>query len=94
MRWHEALRPDAPRARGEGRPALVRLLYARRAGRQGGIAHFGFRLAKPVPLATIVRRVKAAGGKVRSKGEFAPGRTAEPQVGGLIVPAHHEGEEK
>jgi catechol 2,3-dioxygenase-like lactoylglutathione lyase family enzyme len=46
---------------------------ARRAGRRGGVVHFGFRLAKPVPLATLVRRVRAAGGRIRSKGEFGPG---------------------
>lgn len=46
---------------------------ARRAGRKGGVAHFGFRLVRPVPVSTIVRRVKSAGGKVLSKGEFAPG---------------------
>lgn len=46
---------------------------SRRAGRRGGVAHFGFRLVEPVPLANIVRRVKNAGGRVLSKGEFAPG---------------------
>ena len=45
----------------------------RRAGKRGGVAHFGFRLVKPVPVATIVRRVRSGGGKVLSKGEFAPG---------------------
>ncbi len=45
----------------------------RRAGKRGGVAHFGFRLVKPVPVATIVRRVRRGGGKVLSKGEFAPG---------------------
>lgn len=46
---------------------------ARRAGSRGGVVHFGFRLVKPVPVATIVRRVRSAGGKILSKGEFAPG---------------------
>ena len=46
---------------------------SRRAGKPGGVVHFGFRLAKPVPLASIVKRVRNAGGKVLRKGEFAPG---------------------
>lgn len=44
-----------------------------RAGKRGGVAHFGFRLVKPVPLATIVDRVRKAGGRILSKGQFAPG---------------------
>ena len=44
-----------------------------RAGKRGGVAHFGFRLVKPVPLATIVGRVRRAGGRIVSKGQFAPG---------------------
>ena len=46
---------------------------AKQAGRQGGVVHFGFRLVKPVALATLVARVKRAGGGIRAKGEFAPG---------------------
>jgi catechol 2,3-dioxygenase-like lactoylglutathione lyase family enzyme len=45
----------------------------KRAGRRGSVAHFGFRLVRPVPVSTIVARVKKAGGKVLSKGECAPG---------------------
>jgi catechol 2,3-dioxygenase-like lactoylglutathione lyase family enzyme len=45
----------------------------KRAGHPGGVVHFGFRLVEPVPLATIVRRVERAGGKIVSKGEFGPG---------------------
>lgn len=45
----------------------------RRAGKRGGVAHFGFRLVKPVPVTTIVRRIRSGGGKVLSKGEFGPG---------------------
>ena len=37
------------------------------------VVHFGFRLVKPVPLATIVARIKRAGGRIRDQGEFAPG---------------------
>ena len=46
---------------------------AKQAGKRGGIVHFGFRLVKPVALASIVSRVKRAGGRIRDQGEFAPG---------------------
>ena len=46
---------------------------ARRSGRHGGIAHFGFRLVTPVPVADLVARVAAAGGTVQESGEFVPG---------------------
>jgi catechol 2,3-dioxygenase-like lactoylglutathione lyase family enzyme len=46
---------------------------AKSAGRRGGIAHFGFRLVKPVKVSTIVNRILRAGGKVLGKGEFGPG---------------------
>jgi catechol 2,3-dioxygenase-like lactoylglutathione lyase family enzyme len=45
----------------------------KKAGKPGGVAHFGFRLVKPVPVTTLTRKVRSAGGKVLSKGEFAPG---------------------
>ena len=45
----------------------------KRAGKRGGIAHFGFRLVKPVAVSSIVKKLEGAGGKVVSKGEFAPG---------------------
>jgi predicted enzyme related to lactoylglutathione lyase len=35
--------------------------------------HFGFRLAKPSAIESIVETVKAAGGKISEKGEFVPG---------------------
>jgi catechol 2,3-dioxygenase-like lactoylglutathione lyase family enzyme len=46
---------------------------AKRAGKRGGVAHFGFRLVKPVKVSTIVSRVTRAGGKILGKGEFALG---------------------
>ncbi len=45
----------------------------KKAGKTGGVAHFGFRLVKPIPVDSLTRKVKGAGGKVLSKGEFAPG---------------------
>jgi catechol 2,3-dioxygenase-like lactoylglutathione lyase family enzyme len=43
------------------------------AGKSGGVAHFGFRLVKPIAVSAIARKVQRAGGKVLRKGEFAPG---------------------
>jgi catechol 2,3-dioxygenase-like lactoylglutathione lyase family enzyme len=49
----------------------------KRAGKQGGIAHFGFRLTKPEDITVALEAVKAAGGTIKSHGEFCPG---EPYV--------------
>jgi catechol 2,3-dioxygenase-like lactoylglutathione lyase family enzyme len=44
-----------------------------KAGRPGGVAHFGFRLVNPEDIDSALRTVKAAGGEVLSHGEFCPG---------------------
>jgi catechol 2,3-dioxygenase-like lactoylglutathione lyase family enzyme len=49
----------------------------KKAGRIGGIAHFGFRLTAPKDLAKALKAIKSAGGVIRSHGEFVPG---EPYV--------------
>ncbi len=43
------------------------------AGVNGGVAHFGFRLAKSAALDTAIAEVEAAGGKLIRRGEHAPG---------------------
>ena len=48
-----------------------------RAGRTGGVAHFGFRLKRAADIAMAVHAIVAAGGRVRDQGEFVPG---EPYV--------------
>jgi catechol 2,3-dioxygenase-like lactoylglutathione lyase family enzyme len=48
-----------------------------RAGRAGGVIHFGFRLRRPADIAVAVRAAVAAGGVVVQQGEFIPG---EPYV--------------
>lgn len=48
-----------------------------KAGRPGGVAHFGFRLRRPEDIDAAVSAVEAAGGRVKSRGEFVPG---EPYV--------------
>lgn len=47
------------------------------AGRQGGIAHFGFRLQQPDDITRALEAITAAGGTIREHGEFVPG---EPYV--------------
>jgi catechol 2,3-dioxygenase-like lactoylglutathione lyase family enzyme len=44
-----------------------------RAGRAGGIAHFGFRLTSAADIDRARFEVEAAGGTVREQGEFVPG---------------------
>jgi uncharacterized protein len=48
-------------------------LDAEKAGRSGGIGHFGFRLVDPADIDRAVVRAEAAGGKLLRRGEFAPG---------------------
>jgi catechol 2,3-dioxygenase-like lactoylglutathione lyase family enzyme len=49
----------------------------KRAGKAGGIIHFGFRLINPEDIKAAVQSVKEAGGTITSHGEFCPG---EPYV--------------
>ncbi len=51
-------------------PAEVQL-----AGVNGGVAHFGFRLADSADLDAAIADVEAAGGKLVRRGEHAPGAT-------------------
>ncbi|HEY7169496.1 MAG TPA: VOC family protein [Vicinamibacterales bacterium] len=44
-----------------------------KAGTSGGIAHFGFRLRDPADVDAAAAAVQAAGGTVKSQGEFCPG---------------------
>jgi len=43
------------------------------AGVRGGVIHFGFRLTRPQDIDAAITAVEAAGGTVRSTGEFGPG---------------------
>lgn len=49
----------------------------RKAGRQGGVSHFGFRLVDPKDVEAAAREAEAAGGRILRRGEFVPG---EPYV--------------
>ena len=55
------------------RDVLVFEKNARKAGKAGGVLHFGFRLTKERDIDAARAAVKAAGGKISSTGEFVPG---------------------
>ena len=59
------------------RDVLVFERKPRRAGRRGGVIHFGFRLRRPSDIARARQAVEAAGGVIRDQGEFVPG---EPYI--------------
>jgi catechol 2,3-dioxygenase-like lactoylglutathione lyase family enzyme len=46
---------------------------AEKAGRQGGIGHFGFRLVDPADIDRAVEAALAAGGTLLRRGAFGPG---------------------
>jgi catechol 2,3-dioxygenase-like lactoylglutathione lyase family enzyme len=52
---------------------LVFERYPERAGRAGGIMHFGFRLTRAEDINRALRAVRAAGGDIVEHGEFVPG---------------------
>jgi catechol 2,3-dioxygenase-like lactoylglutathione lyase family enzyme len=47
--------------------------HRERAGKTGGVLHFGFRLVRPGDIDAAARVVKRAGGTILSQGEFVPG---------------------
>ena len=55
------------------RDVLVFERDTEQAGRPGGIKHFGFRLLMPEDIEAAAAAVQAAGGRIRSQGEFCPG---------------------
>ena len=59
------------------RDVLVFERRPRQAGRVGGVVHFGFRLRRPADIDRALAAIRAAGGAIRSHGEFVPG---EPYV--------------
>ncbi|PYQ56055.1 MAG: hypothetical protein DMF78_00170 [Acidobacteria bacterium] len=44
-----------------------------RAGKLGGITHFGFRLKRPQDMGTALKQARKAGGRILRTGEFGPG---------------------
>jgi catechol 2,3-dioxygenase-like lactoylglutathione lyase family enzyme len=59
------------------RDVLVFERKPRRAGKAGGVVHFGFRLRRAADIVHALAAIRAAGGTIRDHGEFVPG---EPYV--------------
>jgi catechol 2,3-dioxygenase-like lactoylglutathione lyase family enzyme len=59
------------------RDVLVFERKPRRAGKVGGMVHFGFRLRRAADITRAIAAIHAAGGTIRAQGEFVPG---EPYV--------------
>ena len=63
-----------------------------KAGRSGGIMHFGFRLMNPSDIDAAAQEVENAGGKILKRGDFCPGEpflfAADPD--GYEVEIWHE----
>lgn len=57
----------------ESRDVMVLETDPARAGRAGGVGHFGFRLRDPADIDAAALEVKAAGGEILRQGEFCPG---------------------
>jgi catechol 2,3-dioxygenase-like lactoylglutathione lyase family enzyme len=55
------------------RDVLVFERDPKKAGKSGGVAHFGFRLTKPSDIDAAAKAVRDAGGTVTDQGEFVPG---------------------
>jgi catechol 2,3-dioxygenase-like lactoylglutathione lyase family enzyme len=56
---------------------LVLQRDATRAGREGGVVHFGFRLQDPAQIEAAAEQVEASGGRIRERGEsFQGSRTS------------------
>jgi len=48
-----------------------------KAGKPGGVSHFGFRLTDPKDIDAAAKEAELAGGRILSRGNFVPG---EPYV--------------
>lgn len=56
------------------RDAISLARAPRKAGKRGGIEHFGFRLRNPRDIDAAVDAAVKAGGKLKARGEFGPGK--------------------
>ena len=55
------------------RDVLVFEKNAKKAGKAGGVLHFGFRLTQEKDIDAARKAVRNAGGKITDTGEFVPG---------------------
>ncbi len=60
-------------ALGPGDKDVLAFVKSERAGKSGGISHFGFRLRDPADIDDAIAQAKRAGAKILRTGEFSPG---------------------
>ena len=58
---------------GPGEKDVIAFVKSDRAGKVGGISHFGFRLTSPEEITNALETAKAAGAVIGKQGEFKPG---------------------
>ena len=58
---------------GPGPHDVLAFVRSARAGRAGGISHFGFRLTKAADIDEAVEAATRAGARILRRGEFSPG---------------------
>lgn len=82
LRFYQAILGVVPVYRGSdfiqaqtpgSRDVLVFERDPRRAGKTGGVRHFGFRLQRAADISAARKAVRAAGGKIQETGEFVAG---------------------
>jgi catechol 2,3-dioxygenase-like lactoylglutathione lyase family enzyme len=64
---------DSIQVLGPGPHDVLAFVRSDKAGREGGISHFGFRLTTPDDIDAAVRTATRAGAKILDQGEFSPG---------------------
>jgi catechol 2,3-dioxygenase-like lactoylglutathione lyase family enzyme len=64
---------DSIQVLGPGPHDVLAFVRSDKAGRAGGISHFGFRLTRPDDIDAAVRTATRAGAKILDRGEFSPG---------------------
>lgn len=58
---------------GPGEKDVIAFVKSERAGQEGGISHFGFRLTDPGDIGAAIDAAKTVGATIVKSGEFSPG---------------------
>ena len=58
---------------GPGKKDVISFVKSAKAGQDGGISHFGFRLLDPKDIDDAVTQARQAGARILRTGEFSPG---------------------
>lgn len=64
---------ESIQVQGPGEWDVIAFERGRRAGKKGGISHFGFRLVAAGDIDEVVAGAVKAGGRLLRRGEFSPG---------------------